>query len=429
MSKKQLLLQAPKGMHDVLPGDAVVWDKVRAAVRHIADTYGFSRIETPTLEAAELYERGTGVDTDVVTKEMYTLKTKGGDMLALRPEATPGIMRAYFEHHLGRAAQPQKLWWEGSLFRHENTQAGRYRQFTQADIEVIGGENDPIYDAEVIIMFQRLLEEVKLKGIMLSINSVGCRVCRPGYRRALQSYYKRFEKKLCADCTRRLKTNPLRLLDCKKEQCAPFKADAPNILDKLCHACSTHMKSVLEYLDEVGILYTLDNRLVRGLDYYSRTVFEFTLEPNPELGAVAGGGRYDYLGELIGARTIPAVGGAAGLERIIAALRAQKIVFADKPRKKVFLVHVGDLAKRKSLAIIESLRKAGVGVGESLGKDSLRAQLKTANKEGIHLALIFGQREIFEERIIIRDLDSSLQETIPLASIVEEVKKRLKTKD
>lgn len=418
-------LITPKGMHDVLPNDQIWWDRVSKVGRDLADFYGFQKIDTPILEQAALFERGVGGDTDVVEKEMYTLKTKGGDILAMRPENTAPIMRAYFEHHLNRGPQPHKFFYFGPFFRHENPQAGRYRQFWQLGYEIVGGQNDPIYDAEVILVFQRLLEELKLKNSILKLNSIGCRICRPGYKKALQNYYKQADKKVCADCAKRIKTNPLRLLDCKKEQCLEFKQKAPNILDKLCSACSSHFKGVLEYLDELGISYELDNQLVRGLDYYSRTVFEYSIN-GVDIGAVGGGGRYDYLGELIGGKITPAVGCAPGVDRIIGAMKAQEIKIPARLTKKVFLIHVGEMAKKKSLKIIEELRRAGIGVSETLGRDSLKSQMKTADKEGYELALIFGQREIFEESIIIRNLKSSVQDTVQQAKLIEEIKKRLK---
>ncbi len=417
--------QTPRGTHDILPSDQAWWDRVRKVARELAEFYNFSRIETPILEFADLFKKGVGEETDLVEKEMYILKTKGGDVLALRPEGTAPVLRSYLEHHLGRQAQPQKLWYEGAFFRHENPQAGRFRELHQIGLEVIGGQNDPIYDAQVIIIFQRLLEELKIKNIVLKINSIGCRVCRPLYKRQLQNAYRPFEKKICADCARRLQTNPLRLLDCKKPECQELKEKAPNFFDKLCVTCSAHLKGVLEYLDEINISYGLDNRLVRGFDYYSKTVFEFMVEgPGSEVGSVAGGGRYDYLMELLGGRLTPAVGGAAGIERLIAVMKAQELKPPMKSPKKVFLIHVGELAKRKSVKIIEDLRKSGISVMEALGRESLRAQLKTADKEGIELALIFGQKEIFEESMIVRNLKTSLQETVPLARLVEEIKKR-----
>ncbi|MEK7547021.1 MAG: histidine--tRNA ligase [Patescibacteria group bacterium] len=422
-------LRAPKGMHDILPSEWLWRDKISAVVDELSDFYNFNQIGTPILERADLFERGVGADTDIVNKEMYFVKSRGEDLLALRPEGTAPIVRAYLEHHLGRSASLQKFFYRGPMFRHERPQAGRFRQFDQAGFEIIGGSNDPIYDAEIILIFQRLLEKLKIKNIVLKINSIGCRVCRPLYRRQLQSYYKDKEKKLCPDCQKRIKTNPLRLFDCKKETCVPFKESAPNLLDKLCAACTLHLKGIFEYLDELKISYTMDNTLVRGLDYYSRTVFEFFVEgPGSEVGALPGGGRYDYLMEMLGGRTTPAVGGAVGIERLIAVMKAQELEAPRRLPKKVFVIHVGELAKKKSLNLLEKLRSAGISASEALGRDSLKMQLRLADKEGVKLALIFGQKEIFENSIIIRDLDNHLQESIPMDTIVEEVKKRLTRK-
>jgi histidyl-tRNA synthetase len=275
---------------------------------------------------------------------------------------------------------------------------------------------------------QRLLEELKIKNIHLKINSIGCRVCRPIYKRQLQNYYKLHLKQLCLDCNRRYESNPLRLLDCKNEKCQPFKEKAPNFFDKLCITCSTHLKTVLEYLDELSISYALDNQLVRGLDYYSRTVFEFYVDAGEGLnvGAVAGGGRYDYLIELLGGRPTPGVGGALGAERLIEVMRAQGEQIPPRVPKKVFIIHVGEQAKKKSLNIIEELRRADISVTEALSRESLKAQLKMADREGANLALILGQKEIFEGSIIIRDLKNSLQENVPLERMIEEIRKHLK---
>lgn len=421
------MFRTPRGMHDVLPWEAPWWERVLRVAWELADFYGFGQIQTPVLEFAKLYEKGTGETTDIVEKEMYVFKTKGGDVLALRPEFTPGVMRAYVEHGFSRLSQPQKLYSAGPVFRHESPQAGRFRQFSQLNFEIIGGTSDPVYDAQAILIAQRLLEELKIKNIVLGVNSIGCKICRPIYKRQLQNYYKNFEKKLCPDCVKRLKTNPLRLLDCKDERCQEFKAKAPNILDKLCANCSSHFRSVLEYLDEVAIPYSLDNQLVRGLDYYNRTVFEMAVDGSgSEFGALVAGGRYDYLMEMLGGRPTPAVGFAAGVERLIQVMKTQEVKLPVKSGKKVFFVHVGDLAKKKSLRIIESLRKAGIPVSETLGRESLKAQLKTADKEGFELALILGQKEVFEDSIIVRDLRKSLQETVSLAKLVEEIKKRLR---
>ncbi len=421
-------LRAPKGMHDILPSEWPWYEKIYSVVNELADFYNFSRIETPILERAELFERGVGTDTDIVGKEMYFVKGRNGDKLVLRPEMTAPVARAYIEHHLGRSASLQKFFYKGSAFRHERPQLGRFRQFNQAGFEVIGGSNDPIYDAEVILIFQRLLEKLKIKNIVLKVNSIGCKVCRPIYKKQLLSYYK--DKKLCPDCQKRIKINPLRLLDCKNENCVKLKASAPNFLDKLCAACTSHLKGVFEYLDELKIPYMVDNALVRGLDYYSRTVFEFFTEgAGADVGALPAGGRYDYLIEMLGGRMTPAVGGAAGIERLIAVMKAQDVEQPRRSAKKVFVMHVGEMAKKKSLNILEKLRSAGISATEALGRDSLKSQMRLADREGVKLALIFGQKEIFENSIIVRDLETHLQESVPMDTIVEEVKKRLARKN
>jgi histidyl-tRNA synthetase len=421
--------QSVRGMHDVLPSDEPYWEKLESVVRSLANEYGFSRIEPPVMEFAELYNKTSGEESDVVQKEMYTLRTKGGDLLALRPEYTPGICRAYMQNGLSRLGQPQKLVAMGPIFRHERPQLGRLRQFTQIDFETLGGVNDPIYDAEIIAIFSDLLNELKLKNPNVKINSIGCRVCRPIYKKQLMAYYKSHEKELCEDCVRRLPNNPLRLLDCKEPECVKLKEHAPNFLDKLCSMCSAHFKSVLEYLDEVKIAYELDHHLVRGLDYYSRTVFEMYAEGGEaQLGALAAGGRYDYLMETIGGHLTPAIGGAAGAERLIAALRAKEISFVSKNRSRVFLAHAGELAKKKSFALLKLLRNKGIVVVEALAKESLSAQLKTADKEGIGVALILGQKEIYENTVIIRDLASGAQEAVSIEKLPDEIKKRLSAK-
>lgn len=426
--KKEIrTFQAPKGMHDILPADQAYWDRIENVVHDLGKAYGFSRLEPPILEFADLYNKTSGEESDVVAKEMYVLKTKGGDVLALRPEYTPGIARAYMENSLSRLGQPQKLFHFGPVFRHDRPQLGRFRQFTQIGFETISGPNDPIYDAEIIAIYADLLSELKIKEYSLKINSIGCRVCRPIYKKQLTNYYKNHEKELCEDCKKKLATNPLSLLDCKEPECIKLKAKAPNFLDKLCSMCTQHFKSVLEYLDEVSIPYELDHHLVRGLDYYSRTVFEiYATGKEAEIGALPAGGRYDYLMETIGGHLTPAVGGACGVERLIAVMKAREIVPPVRTQKRVFLAHAGDLAKQKAFGLLKTIREHGITVTESLAKESLGAQLKVADKEGIGLALILGQKEIYEKSIIIRDLKTGLQEAISQEKLIDEVKKRLK---
>jgi histidyl-tRNA synthetase len=419
------LFQSPKGMHDILPAEQPWWDKLRKVSQEVADFYNFSRIDTPILEDVEVFKRGVGVTTDIVEKQMFVFRTKSGDYLALRPENTAGIVRAYFQHGLSHLPQPLKLYYFGPFFRYEQPQAGRYRQFHQIGFEILGGGDNPIYDSQIILISFRLIEELKIKNAIIQLNSIGCKNCRQAYRRKLQNYYQKSSRKICKDCRRRLAANPLRLLDCKNEKCEQIKKEAPIMLDELCASCKNHFKEVLEYLDELNLPYTLNPHLVRGLDYYNRTVFEITVEGyNISFG---GGGRYDYLGEILGGRKsiLPAVGSGLGAERIIEAMKAQGVAGLSKSKAKVFLVQIGKPAQKKALVLVEDFRRAGIKVIESLGRDSLNAQLKIADREGVELALILGQKEVFEENIIIRDMKSGAQETMPLNKIVEEVKKRL----
>lgn len=411
-------------MHDILPSDQYIWEKIRNNLKDIAGFYNFLRIDTPLLEEAALFERTTGQDTDIVEKQMYIIKTSKGDRLALRPEGTPSVARAYIQHGLSHLAQPVKLYYEGSMFRREQPQAGRLRQLHQAGFEIISNADDPVYDAQTILACCRLIESLKIKNLNIHINSIGCKVCRPNYRRKLIDYYKPLAKSLCKDCSRRSVNNPLRLLDCKTPACQPFKEGAPIMLDSLCANCGKHFKAVLEYIESLGLSYTLDHYLVRGLDYYTKTVFEIFTE-GIDL-AIGGGGRYDYLIAMLGGRHSPAVGAALGLDRLVDVIKTKEINLLGKIKPKIAFIHMGDLAKRKSLSLIEELRVSGIDAVDFLGKDSLNAQLSLANKLGSPLALIFGQKEALEEDIIIRDMKTGSQETVPLKRIVKGIRRKMK---
>lgn len=420
---KPSIITAPKGMHDILPPDQPLWEKVKKIGKETAEFYNFSRIETPILEKEELFVRPLGVTSEVVEKQMFSLKTKGGDNLVLRPEGTASIARAYIENGLSHLGQPLKLYYEGPMFRYEHPQAGRFRQLHQFGLEIISNNNDPLYDAQVMLTTYRFLQDLKLKELDMQINSTGCNKCRPNYRRKLTEYYKPHEKNLCSDDKRRLKENPMRLLDCKEEKCNLIKKDAPNILDSLCFDCRKHFKKVLEYLEEVKIPYSLNNHLVRGFDYYTKTVFEI-FHADYKL-SIAGGGRYDYLLETLG-KQAPGVGSAIGLDRVVEVIKKKEINLFGKPKLKLHLIHIGDLAKTKALAIVEMFREAGLDLVEALGKESLRAQLKSADKIDSPYALIFGQQEAFEQSIIIRDMKTGAQETVPLKKVIEVMKRKLR---
>jgi histidyl-tRNA synthetase len=414
-------------MHDILPDDQVYFQKVCKSVESIANFYTFKRIETPLLEDADIYYKGTGEDTEIVEKQMYTFRTKGGDHVALRPEWTPSIVRSYIEHGMQSLPQPVKLWYYGPCFRYERPQAGRYRQFHQFGFEVIG-EAKPAIDCQIIQMSHDVLKEMRFKNLIIEVNSIGDSECRPYFKKNLMNYLRSKRSSLCPDCQRRLKQNPLRILDCKEEKCQRIKAGAPQIIDHLCESCHSHFKQVLEFLDESEIPYNLNPYLVRGLDYYTKTVFEI-FENTPqgkEQGALMGGGRYDNLVKILGGRNTPACGAAGGVERIMSLLKNKETKPDTSKDAKVFLAQLGNLSKKKSLKILEEFRRAKITVAETLSKDSLKAQFRTANKLGVRYVLIFGQREALNDEIIVRDMDKGSQEVFKLDAVVAEVKKKLK---
>ena len=427
--------QSPTGMHDILGKDIMYFQKIEKTCKDIADFYGFRRIETPILEETKLFEKGTGFSTDIVQKEMFSLRTKGGDYLTLRPEATPGIVRSYIQNGMQNLPKPIKFWHFGPFFRYERPQAGRFRQFNQFGFESIGIDK-PIIDVHIIQIFFNILKELGFKDLIIQINTIGCPECRSEYKRKLIKYLKSNQSSLCSDCRRRLKENPLRTLDCKNEKCQEIIKSAPQMLEHLCKDCHNHFKNVLEFLEELELPYELNPYLVRGLDYYTRTVFEIfpnlsqeSKEYSEQEGkkiALAGGGRYDELVKLLGGKETPACGGAAGVERII---RLMKIMGKKVPAKKqaqVFLAQVGELAKRKSLKIFEDLRNNNIKVAEAFHKDSLVEQLKIADKLEVKFVLILGQKESIDNEIIIREMKTGKQKIIPFKKVIKEVKKRIK---
>lgn len=424
---KTRIFQAPKGMNDILPNVQKYWERFFSISKELALYYGFEIIETPVLEFADLFKKGIGLNTDIVEHEMYTLKTKGGDFLALRPELTAPVVRAYIENGFANQPQPVKFFHWGSVFRHEAPQAGRYRQFHQADLDIIG-ENDPVIDAQVIQLIYGILSELGLKGLTIHINSIGDKICWGKYREELKLYYRNKVKYLCKNCKKRFKENPLKMLDCKEEKCVALKASAPNSVDYLDKACHDHFKLVLEFLDELNIPYILDPYLVRGLDYYTRTVFEII--PEDVSGSqitLASGGRYDYLVSQLGGKPVPAIGGSIGIERVVNEMRRRDVkVNIIKAKTRVFMAQLGDLAKKKSLKLFEEFRKNNIYVSESFGRDSVKAQLRVADRLGADLALIIGQKEALDNTVILREMQSGVQEVVPLERIINEVKKRLK---
>jgi len=419
--------QLLRGMKDILPSEQKYWDYLRSKITSFLQDYGFKRIDTPILEETSLFIRSVGKGTDIVDKEMFSFADQSGDNVALRPEGTASVCRAYIEHGMVNQPQPVKLFYLGPFFRHDRPQAGRHRQFHQFGFEVLG-DSHPVIDAQVLMTTYNLYKELGL-DIVLQINSIGCPACQENYKKILVEYYKTRRNSLCEDCKKRLLKNPLRLLDCKQDDCQTLAASAPQIVDNLCEECHEHFVKALENLDEVEVPYSLNPRLVRGLDYYTRTAFEVwpagVEDKQASQTALGGGGRYDQLIESLGGRSTPAIGYAGGFERLINKIKEQVIAVPDEKTPDIFVAQLGDLARKKSLRLFEELRKAGLKASETFSKDGMKDQMATANKSGVRYALILGQKEMNDGTIILRDMESGIQETIDYKKIVNEIKKRL----
>ena len=416
---------SPKGMRDIMKEEYYSFQGFFEKAQEVAVYYGFKPIETPILEHEEIFTSGIGKGTDIIDKEMYTLKTKGGDHLALRPEHTAPLMRAYIQHGMQTMPQPVMFYQYGPTFRHDKPQAGRYRQFWQFDLDSLGSDKS-IMDALVIKAGMSILEESGAKNLSIEINSIGDKECRGAYIRELVSYYKKHLNNLSSIDRERLKINPLRILDSKEEKTKEINKDAPDSVSFLCLSCKKHFKEVLEYLEEMGIQYNINKNLVRGLSYYTRTVFEVYTENIEEGGLpvqVAGGGRYDYLAKRLGGKKdVPAVGFSMGVDRIIGSPSYKKLSPRILKKPKIYFIQLGSEAKLKSLNIIEILRKAHIPIAQSLSKDSLGAQLAIAEKLAIPYALIFGQKEAFDNSVIVRDMSNRSQNTVKLNDLLEYLK-------
>ena len=427
MSDK-LNIQSPKGMHDLLADEYILYQNVFDKAEEIASYYGFKPIQTPHLENVDLFTATVGATSDIVEKQMYYVKSDGNSNLVLRPEGTAPVMRAYIEHGLHTLPQPVMLWYKGSFFRHENPQKGRFREFFQFGLEMIG-ESKPIGEVMIIQIFTMALKELGLGPIIVHINSVGDKECRGEYKKRLVTYYRKYLLSLCKDCKRRFKENPLRLLDCKETKCAEIKRNAPQSIDSLCAPCKQHFKETLEFLENNGINYYLDTKLVRGLDYYTRTVFEIFLDKEEgsegQSLALAAGGRYDPLAKILGKRDIPAVGGGIGADRVVMAMQEKKIAPKPKRTPKVFLIQLSQSAKQKSMSIIEMFRTANIYIAQSISKDNLNSQLSLASRMNMPYVLILGQKEVLENSIMVRDMSTGAQESVPMEKVVEIIKKKI----
>lgn len=438
-------------MQDIIGDSYYRYQGFFEKAQEIAVYYGFGPIETPILEKEEVFTSGVGPDTDIVEKEMYSLKTKGGTHLVLRPEGTAAVVRAYMENGFQSLPQPVMLYYYGPFFRHENPQRGRMREFRQFGLEILGTPKS-IADAMIIRTTTAILKEMGFKKLCVNVNTLGDKESRNAYVRELVSYYRKHVNALCANCRQRLKNNPLRVLDCKEEKCQPLKVEAPESVNFLTPDSQQHFKEVLEYLESMEVEYNIDKTLVRGIDYYSKTVFEITTtdteiaeasvveeavvedsKKTPDAPAVASkiqpltiaaGGRYDYLAKQLGSRKdIPGVGASIGVDRVLTHPQVKPLDPKIIKKPKVYFIQLGFEAKLKSLSVLEILRKAKIPLRQALAKDSLIAQLAVAERLAIPYALIFGQKEAVDNTVIVRNMDTRSQETVPMAELADYVKK------
>lgn len=409
-------LNVPKGTKDVLPSQSYKWQYIEECAREVASLYNFKEVRTPTFEHTELFQRGVGETTDVVNKEMYTFEDKGGRSITLKPEGTAGVARMFIENGLASSPMPLKTYYITPAFRYERPQAGRLREFHQFGLEVFGS-SAPETDAEVIFAASTFLDKLGLKGVKLEINSIGCPICRNKYNNALKNYFKPHLDEMCATCRARFDKNPLRMLDCKEEGCKKITANAPEILDYLCDDCKAHFEKVKSLLDAQGLEYTVNPRIVRGLDYYTRTVFEFVSGDIGSQGTVCGGGRYDNLLKELGGTPLPAIGFAAGIERLLLLMENTGVPFPEEQKPEIYLAGMDDNSRALCFKIATELRKRGVSAEVDLMQRSVKAQLKYADKIGAKYVAVIGESEMASGEINVKRMNDGQTETVGIADI------------
>jgi len=412
------LYRAPRGTTDILPEEQAYWRYVEQKAAEVCRLYGYERIDLPMFEDAGLFTRGVGEGTDIVEKEMYIFEDRGGNSLALRPEGTAAVCRAYLEHGMHNRSQPVKLYYIGPAFRYERPQAGRYRQHGHFGCEAIG-DADPALDAEVIDMARQFFTVLGLGRFKVMISSIGCQKCRPEHIAALKAHYHPHIDSVCADCRVRFEKNPLRLLDCKSPRCQPIADSAPKSADYLCPECAEHYAEVKRYLGVLEIPYEENRRLVRGFDYYTRTVFEVQPEEGGSQSSLGGGGRYDVLIEELGGRPAPGVGFATGTERIVLGLKQEDVPVPQLPGAQVFIAHLGKEGRDRAVTLAADLRRSGVAVLVGTGGRSLKAQLRQANGLGVPRVAIIGEDEVKSNTVTLRDMTTSKQESVPVEKLTE----------
>lgn len=412
-----LITKAIKGTKDVLPNESYKNQYIEATCLGVAENFGYKEMRTPVFEHTELFRRGVGDTTDVVQKEMYTFDDKGGRSITLRPEGTAGAARAFLENGLSNEALPQKICYLTSCYRYEKPQAGRLREFHQFGIECFGATS-PLADAEMISLAKQIFDELGVKDLHLELNSIGCPECRAEYHKALKEYFSQYKDKLCDTCNDRLERNPMRILDCKSPVCSEIAKGAPVVLDYLCDECREHFQKVKSYLDAANIEYIVNPQIVRGLDYYTKTVFEFVSDAIGSQGTVCGGGRYDGLLEELGGQHTPSLGFAMGLERLQLVMEAQGCNFPEPSRPDLFIVAMGEKATLKAVEIAKDMRDEGFSVVYDLNGRSLRAQMKYADKLGAKFNVVIGDNEVENKVVSLKDMTTGESSEINLDTFV-----------
>ena len=416
------MIQKLKGTRDILPKEVVTWQYIEAKAKDLFERYGYNEIRTPIIESLDLFQRGVGETTDVVQKEMYNFEDKGGRKIALRPEGTAGVVRAYIEDGLSSEPSPLKLWYKMSMYRYENVQKGRQREFNQIGVELFGSDSY-MADVEIIQMCSKFFEELNIKDIELNINSIGCPKCRNEYKEALKDFIRPNLDKYCDICKTRFEKNPMRILDCKEETCKKLNQNAPRILDYLCEECKTHFENLKNTLNELGIEYKVDSNIVRGLDYYTKTVFEFVSKIDGL--TVLGGGRYDGLAEELDGPKTPAIGFATGMERLINVFEANNKDLNLEKNMQIFVAYIGDKANLFSTKYVENLREAGIYAEKDIMGRSLKAQLKYADKKQAKFVITIGDNEIETGKASLKNMATGEVEEINLNEIASVMKNNL----
>lgn len=413
-------ISIPKGTKDILPDEIVKYIYIENKFADIMQNYGYEQIRFPVFESTELFKRGVGDTTDIVQKEMYTFSDKSGRSLTLRPEGTASVVRSYIENGMSSNTQPTKLFYNITAYRYENVQKGRYREFNQLGAEVIGSDSANT-DVEIIVMLNMFFKNIGLKELILNINSIGCKQCREEYNVKLKDYYKDKISEMCDDCKERYQRNPMRLLDCKDDRCSNLSENAPKLLDNLCTSCDDHFKKVIKGLEEMNVPYVINKKIVRGLDYYERTVFEFVMNGIGAQDTVCGGGRYDGLVAELGGNDASGIGFAMGVERLLSSIEKEGITLPEKIRPLIFFAYIGEKGYQKAREIVNELRSKGIYCEIDVCERSLKAQLKFADKKNIKYCVVLGDNEIDTNKAIIKNMLDQESKEVSVDSIVNRI--------